>query len=221
MTAAQLPLDLGHRPALAREDFLVAPANAAAVAWIDRWPDWPRRVLVLYGPAGSGKSHLVSVWRARSGARLVTDADLAALAPDALAAGAAAVAIEDADRIADAVSLLHLYNILAAAGAQVLVTTSEPPARWPGALPDLVSRLAAADTVALGPPDDALIAAVIAKLFADRQLAVEPDVLNYLVARIERSFEAARNAVSRLDAAALASRRGVTIALVREVLPTL
>ncbi|MGE0746132.1 MAG: DnaA/Hda family protein [Rhodospirillales bacterium] len=217
----QLPLDLGHRPALAREDFLVAPPNAAAVAWIDRWPDWPRRALVLYGPPGSGKSHLVSVWRARSDARLVTGSELAARGPDALAAGAAAVVVEDADRIADPVPLLHLYNILAAAGVHVLVTTREPPARWPGALPDLVSRLAAADTVALGLPDDALIAAVLAKLFADRQLAVEPEVLSYLVARIERSFEAARTAVARLDAAALAARRGITIALVREVLPSL
>jgi len=221
VTAAQLPLDLGHRPALAREDFLVAAPNAAAVAWIDRWPDWPRRALVLYGPAGSGKSHLVSVWRARSGARLVTGDDVAARSPDALAAGAAAVAVEDADRIADAVALLRLPDILAAAGAHLLVTTCEPPARWAGALPDLVSRLAAADTVALGSPDDALIAAVLAKLFADRQLAVEPEVLGYLAARIERSFEAARTAVARLDAAALAARRAVTVALVREVLPTL
>jgi DnaA regulatory inactivator Hda len=221
VTAAQLPLDLGHRPAQGREDFLVAPSNAEAVAWVDRWPDWPRRALVLYGPPGSGKSHLVSVWRTRSGARLVTPADVATQPPDRLAGDAPAIAVEDADRIGDAVALLHLYNIVASRGAHLMVTTREPPARWPRALPDLVSRLAAADTVAIGPPDDALIAAVLAKLFADRQLAVEPEVVAYLLARIERSFDAARRAVARLDAAALAARRAVTVALVREVLPTL
>ena len=198
----QLALDLGHRPALGREDFLVAPCNENAVAWIDCWPDWPGPALVIHGPAGCGKTHLARVWRQRSGA-------------------AENAVIENADRPADDVALFHLYNRHAEEGGHLLLTARTPPARWPERLPDLISRLAASPTVAIGAPDDTLIAQVVVKLFADRQLEAGAEVVSYLVTHMERSFAAARRLVAAADAAALAAKRPITVPLVRDVLTAL
>jgi chromosomal replication initiation ATPase DnaA len=214
---AQLPLDLGHRPALGRADFLVAPCNEAAVAWLDRWPDWPAPALTLYGPAGSGKTHLGRVWQARAKARLI---DAAALAtdrvPEMLGTAGSAI-LDDADRAAEA-PLLHLYNLLAERRGHLLVIARQAPARWTIALPDLRSRLVAAPAIAVMPPDEALIAALLVKLFADRQLAVGDDVVAYLALHLERSFGAAQEAVATLDAAALAQHRRITVPLARKTL---
>jgi chromosomal replication initiation ATPase DnaA len=206
---AQLVLDLGHRPALGREHFLAAPSNEAAVGWLDRWPDWPAPALVVHGPPGCGKSHLVEAWRARSGASVERD--------PARLGRVSALALDDADRLAER-DLLHLYNIVAEARGHVLLTAPRPPALWEMRLPDLRSRLLAAPSVAIGAPDDALLGAVLAKLFTDRQLQVSPEVIEWLLRRIERSFAGARGAVARLDAAALALKRPVTVLLAREVL---
>ncbi|MGF1610971.1 MAG: DNA replication protein [Kiloniellales bacterium] len=220
--AMQLTLNLGHRPALGREDFLVTPANELAVAWIDRWPDWPGGSLCLYGPSGSGKSHLLQVWRQASGAVELTGAALVDAEPPELLGEARHCAIDDAARAAAVPAaeqcLLHLYNLVRERGGDLLLTAERPPAHWPVALPDLRSRLVTLSAVALQPPDDVLIEALLVKLFADRQLRVGQDVVSYLVARMERSFAAARDLVAAIDAAALAARREVTIALVREVL---
>ncbi|WP_372000100.1 DnaA/Hda family protein [Tistrella mobilis] len=220
---AQLPLDLALRPALGREDFLVAPSNAEAVAWLDRWPDWPGPALAIHGPAGCGKTHLARVWQAMSGAVEVSPERLAAdAAPAELSGGARAVLVEDVGEAiaagADEAALFHLYNHLAAAGGTLLLTGAEPPARWALALPDLASRLRAAPAVRVGPPDDALLSAVLVKLFADRQLRVSGEVVRWLTLHMERSFDAARRLVDQLDAVALAERRGITVALARGVL---
>ena len=208
---AQLVLDLGHRPALGREHFLVAPSNEAAVGWLDRWPDWPAPALLVHGPPGCGKSHLVEAWRARSGASVERD-------PARLGeARVRVLALDDADRMSER-DLLHLYNIVAEARGQVLLTAPRPPALWEVRLPDLRSRLLAAPSVAIGAPDDALLGAVLVKLFADRQLQVGAEVIDWLLRRIERSFAGARDAVARLDAAALVLKRPVTVPLAREVL---
>ena len=208
---AQLVLDLGHRPALGRDSFLVAPSNETAVAWLDRWPNWPAPALVVHGPPGCGKSHLVEVWRARSGASTERD-------PGRLSRSRArALALDDAERL-PAEDLLHLYNVMAEAEGHVLMTASRAPALWDAGLADLRSRVLAAPSVAIGPPDDALLGAVIVKLFADRQLQVTAEVIEFLVRRIERSFAGVRAAVARLDAAALAEKRPVTVPLAREVL---
>jgi chromosomal replication initiation ATPase DnaA len=198
----QLTLDLGHRPSLGREDFLVALCNQDAVAWVDRWPDWPGPALVIHGPAGCGKTHLAQVWRQRSGAMESS-------------------VFEDADRRDDDVALFHLFNRHAEEGRHLLLTARTPPARWPGRLPDLVSRLAASPTVAIGPPDDTLITQVLVKLFADRQLDIGAGVVPYLVTHMERSFAAARRLVAATDIAALAAKRAVTVPLVRGVLAEL
>jgi len=214
---AQLPLDLAHRPALGRDDFLVAPANAEAVAWLDRWPDWPAPALVLTGPAGSGKTHLAQVFAARSGAVVLLPENLATARLPELVGAAPAAIVEEAAHAPEA-ALFHLYNLLAERGGHLLLPAREPPARWGIALADLRSRLLAAPVAALQPPDDILLAAILVKLFADRQLAVGAEVLAYLVPRLERSFDAAARIVAALDRAALAAHRPVTVPLAREVL---
>lgn len=220
----QLPLDLPVREARGREDFLVSPANALAVATLDDRAGWPAGKMILVGPAGSGKSHLVHVWAADTGAAIVAAQDLAAADLPALARGGA-VAVEDADALgtdpAGQEALFHLHNLLAEGRGALLVTARRPPRDWGLTLPDLASRLAAAGLARLDPPDDTLLAAVLLKMFADRQLAVSPQVIAYLSRRMERSFAAARAVVAALDARALADRRPITTALTAEVLDSL
>lgn len=213
----QLILDLGHRQALAEADFLVAPCNQSAVQWLDRWPDWPAPALTLYGSAGCGKTHLARVFAARSEAPIVEADRLATEVVPQLLGRARACVVDDADR-AGAEPLLHLYNLIAERRGGMLLTAREPPARWPSLLPDLRSRLVAAPVVAVEAPDDALLAALMVKLFADRQLAVSEEVVLFLLRHMERSFEAARRLVAELDAAALRDRRGITVPLARAVL---
>lgn len=222
----QLPLDLPHRPALGREDFLVAPGNAVAVAWIDRWPDWPGPALALYGPPGCGKTHLCQVWRAMSGAVEIDAEALAASEPPELLGAARACVLDGIEAVlADddlrQRRLLHVYNMMVERGGHLLFAGRKAPARWPCALPDLRSRLAAIQAIALAAPDDALIEAVLVKLFADRQLRVGPQVIAFLLARMERSVAAARAVVAALDRVSLERRREVAVPLAREVLAEL
>lgn len=209
---AQLALDLRHRAAMAREDFLVSPSNADAVAWIDRWPDWPGPALVLVGAPGCGKTHLGHVWRHQAKA---TAFDPALPATEQ---ATRPVFIDDSDRAENDEALFHLYNAAAEAGGSLLFATRTPPVQWEGRLPDLKSRLAAAPNIQIQPPDSPLIAAVMLKMFADEQMDVGAEVLDYLVNRMERSFDAARSLVGKLNNASLAARRGITIPLAREVL---
>lgn len=219
----QLVFRLDARPSVAREDFLVAPANAAAVAWIDRWPGWPARLLTVHGPAGCGKSHLAAVWRARTGAAALDDptALTPAAVPTLLPPGAALV-IDRADAVAGAPAreqaLFHLINLARETDGWLLLAAGDAPARWPIALADLRSRLVAAPAVAVEPPDEALLAAVMTKQFADRQLTPSARVIPYLLSRMDRSFAAARRLVEALDHAALTEHRPITVPLAREVL---
>lgn len=220
MTAPrQLALDFDHRPSLSGEDFLVAPSNAEAVAWLDRWPRWPGTALAVYGPAGCGKSHLAQVFLGLSGGRAITHAGLRDGQPQALLGDSPACLVEDAEDFLDLEEpLLHLYNTVNEKGRRMMLTARRPPARWPVGLADLRSRLNAATAVAIGAPEDTLIAAVLVKLFADRQLRIDGAVVSYLVTRMERSLDAARRLVAAIDAAAMAERRNITVPLVRQVL---
>jgi chromosomal replication initiation ATPase DnaA len=211
--ARQIPFDLPHRSAFGREDFLVSPSNETAVAWLDRWPDWPNNGLVLHGPPGSGKTHLVHVWRAMSGAAIVDAGDVGTADLDE-----PAIAIEDLDGLADEVALFHLLNRMRERGGHIMLTATAAPAHLTIKLPDLRSRLQALPAVAIGAPDDALLAAVYVKLFSDRQVKVNADVIGYLVTHVERSMEAAGKAVAAIDRAALESHRAITVALIRGVL---
>ncbi|MSP67469.1 MAG: DNA replication protein [Alphaproteobacteria bacterium] len=203
---------------MGREDLLVTPANADAVAWLDRWPDWPGPLLVIVGPAACGKSHLASVWRERTQATPFAAADLDALPSGSGWASEAAVVVEDVDRAPPGLGLFHLFRRLAEAGGWLLLTARTGPADWGVTLPDLRSRLLAATSVAVRAPDDRLLHALLGKLFHDRQLVVGDEVLSYLLPRMERSFGAAAAIVARLDAAALGEGRAVTVGLARRVL---
>ena len=219
----QLALAFEHRPALGAEDFWVAPSNADAVAWIDRWRAWARPALVLYGPPGCGKTHLGHVFLAATGGAGIAGVDIAAADP-ALLAEAPAVLVEDADRISGAPAeraLLHVYNLIGEAQGRLLLTARSAPARWPFELPDLASRLRAVSTVAIAAPDESLIGALLVKLFADRHVKVDPAVVAFLVARMERSFETARQLAAALDTAALAEGRAITVPLAKAALARL
>ena len=211
----QLNFDLPARPALGRDDFFVSPANAVAAAAVDAPERWPDRRLVLTGPAGAGKTHLAHVWAAQSGARILAARALDPAAVPRLATGP--VVVEDvpeiaADRDAQA-TLFHLHNLVLAEGGALMLTGREPPSRWNLSLPDLQSRVQAAYHVDLRAPDDALLAAVLAKLFADRQITPKPDLIPYLLQRMDRSFAAAARIVAALDRMALRDKRALNRAL--------
>jgi chromosomal replication initiation ATPase DnaA len=211
----QLAFDLPVRAALGRDDFFVSPANAGALAMIDAPQGWPQGKLLLIGPRGSGKSHLAEVFAHDRQAMILTGADLFELAepPDA-------VIVEDAESVAGRHEelLFHLHNRMAARDGLLLLTASAPPGQWGLRLPDLLSRMQATAVARLEPPDDALLGAVIVKLFADRQVQVPPTLIPFLVGRIDRSFAAAQAMVAALDARALAQGRPVTRAMAGELL---
>ncbi len=221
-TSAQLPprqlaLALDHAESFAREDFLVGPPNEEALVLIERWPDWPDRVMLLIGPQGSGKSHLAAIWAEIAGARSAAARSIgAASLPAAFATGA--LVLEDlADGRFDERALFHLINAAREERAFVLITARSAPAAWNIAVPDLASRLRILPTVTLAAPDDVLLRAIIVKLFADRQLAVEESLVTYLASRIERSFAGAHRAVEMLDREGLRLQRPVTRALAGEL----
>jgi chromosomal replication initiation ATPase DnaA len=212
----QLAFALAHAESFTRDDFLEGPANAAGLALVDRWPDWPNQTMFLVGPEGSGKSHLAAIWAEQSGARSTSAHALtAAEVPGALATGA--LVIEDLKAAdIDERALFHLLNLAREEDAFVLMTARTSPTEVE--LRDLRSRLRAVPAVELLPPDDHLFRALIVKFCADRQLAVDETVVGYLVTRIERSYAAVRQAVELLDREALSLGRPVTRALAVEVL---
>lgn len=217
----QLVFDMPHRDALGEEDFLVSQSNAAAVALVDSWPEWPVRAGVISGPAGSGKSHLVHVWQSKSGARIVKACDISASEVPNLAASGV-LAIEDLDKgCVDEQALFHLLNLVREQKIFVLLTSATRPGDLPIRLPDFSSRLKALPLAEIAPPDDALLSAVLVKQFADRQLAVEPAVIAYCLVRMERSMDFARRLVSEIDNLALTMQRAVTRALAAKALDNL
>lgn len=214
----QLAFALPHAESLSRDNFLEGPANADALDLVERWPDWPNRVMLLVGPEGSGKSHLAAIWAEQAGARSTTAHALtAANVPAALATGALVVEDLNAGSF-DERALFHLLNLAREDEAYVLITARVAPAGLPIELRDLRSRLRAVPVVQLTAPDDQLFRALIVKFCADRQMVIDESVVSYLASRIERSFAAARHAVEMLDTEALRLGRPVTRALAAELL---
>ena len=217
----QLVLDLGHRPALGAEDFLVGHSNAAAVALIDAWPDWPAPSAVVIGPPRSGKTHLAHVWQVQSGASIVSAADLSDATVEQLESIGALV-VEDLDAgIACERTLFHLLNLSREHRAGLLLTSAVPPGDLAVTLPALRSRLRAAAMVSIAAPDDGLLRAVLVKHFADRQLIVDPNVIAWLLRNMDRTMADAARVVEAIDRLALSSHRKVTRALAADALARL
>jgi chromosomal replication initiation ATPase DnaA len=218
--AQQLGLNLPGRTAHGRDDFFVAPSNRMALALIEGWRGWANGKMVLTGPDGAGKTHLAHVWAEMSGARIVAATSLASADVPSLAS--APLAVEDVPDIADdtaaQTALFHLHNLLLAEGHALLLTGAGTAAQWPMTLPDLMSRIQGTTSIALEPPDDALLSAVLVKLLADRQLTPKPDLIPYLRSRMDRSFSAAMEIIDRLDTASIALKRPVTRHLAAQVL---
>jgi chromosomal replication initiation ATPase DnaA len=214
----QLTLDLPLEPRFGREDFLVSPSNERAWEMFERWPEWPERVALLVGPTGAGKSHLAAIWAARAGARTLSAralplADLQGLAHSG------AILVEDADAARGIEKdMFHLLNLVREGDAWLVITARNWPDAWGIQTKDLLSRLRLAPAIEIGEPDDALVGAVLVKLFADKQLVIDTSVVEYLKVRIERSLDAARRIVDALDREALARGRPVTRPMAGEVL---
>ncbi len=218
----QIPLDLGFRSANGREHFLLGPENKAAVGWIDSWPEWPAPVLFISGPSASGKSHLAAVWRDKAQARIVNPENLLVHSAEDIANQSEHLVLDGVDlwlgmREAEE-QLFHLYNIMKEEGRSMLLTGRMPPSKIDFAIPDLASRFRAAPVTTIDAPGDMLLGSVLIKLFSDRQLTVNNEVVKYILPRMERSFGAARELVERADKMALANKQKISVPLMRKVL---
>jgi len=218
--AEQLILDLPVRTALGREDFFVSAANAIAVERLDEPESWPNAKLILAGPKGAGKTHLAHVWAGAQGGRVIAASGLNGFEPTSVDTP---LVIDDADKTSERTeeTLFHLHNHMGHSGLALLLTARTPPTQLAFRLPDLASRLQASDVVRINAPDDALLAAMLVKLFTDRQLDVRPSLVPWLVERSERSFAAIQNLVAALDKAALSEKRAITRNLAAVVLDKL
>ncbi|KEP70834.1 chromosomal replication initiator protein DnaA [Thioclava dalianensis] len=222
--AKQLIFPLPIRSAQGREDFFIAPANALALSTLDAPQTWPNGRMILIGPEGAGKTHLAAIWAQEQGAEPLAARDLSDDDAPRLAAQRVAV-IENThqiggDRVRET-ALFHLHNLMQAEGGRLLLTARTPPRDWGVTLPDLISRMEASATVRITPPDDALLAAVLVKLFNDRQLMVSPVLIDWLVTRMDRSLATARRLVAALDDRALSEQRAITRPLAAQVLDSL
>lgn len=208
----QLAFDLPAPTAQGAADFLVTPSNQTAMAVIKTWADWPNQKLVLAGAKGTGKTHLAHVWADETKAEIIKATALGTTVIEALADGS--VVVEDVDQIAGdraaETALFHLHNLVLAEGGWLLVTANDAPSRWGLCLPDLKSRMQASTLARLDPPDDMLLSAVLVKLFDDRQISVNANLIEYLLPRMERSLAEAARLVAELDRMALAENRPVT-----------
>lgn len=214
----QIPLDLGHEAGLSRDDLIVTGANRDAAAFVEAWPDWPGPSGIVVGPPGSGKTHLAAIWQAAAGAIQMATAELSTIGQQGLS-GSENILIDDIGETPfDNSGLFHLLNALRSGGGSLLMTARRYPASWPVDLPDLASRLKASATVAISEPDDVLLSGVITKLFADRQLSIDPAVVSYIVSRMERSLVTAIRIVGKIDSMALERKARITRNLASQAL---
>ena len=216
----QLPFNFEHRPTLDREDFLVTSGNVEAVKMLDSYPSWPSHAIIIYGANGCGKTHLAHVFVKKTGGKtpLISAADLTAEQVPNLLAKSGNLVVEDMETLKDEEALLHLYNYAKETGSHLLMTSEVAPADLAIKLPDLSSRLLATPAIRIGNPDDAFIKALLVKLFADRQLLIGEEAIDYAIKNMERSFKGAGDLVAAADKLSLAKQKAITIPLLREIL---
>lgn len=207
---AQLPLSFGANRSYARDDFVPGDNNGVALALVDAWPEWPARTCVIWGPSGSGKTHLARIWQAQSNAAAIAPDELTSERVAGLASGATIV-IDDAYRISDHTAFFHLLNFINQSNGWLLLTGVEAATLWRTRVPDLHSRLTALPAVELQTPDESLLARVLLKLFADRQLKLPEALIDYLVPRLRRSFADAERIAVLIDGLALQQKRNVSV----------
>jgi chromosomal replication initiation ATPase DnaA len=208
--SSQIPFPFERRRSFAREDFVPGATNEGALAFVDGWPQWPSRACALWGPTGCGKTHLAQIWLTESGASEIAAPALTREMVAGLQAGGAFV-LDDADRVVGGAALFHLINFVNQTSGWLLMTGQEAPPRWRTSVPDLHSRLTAVPGAALEAPDEALLARVLLKLFADRQLKLPEALIGYLVPRLERSFAEAERIVVLIDELALQQKRNISV----------
>lgn len=225
MTAEQLVFDLARRPALGREDFLIAPSNQNAMNLIDAWPEWQGRIALIHGPRSSGKTHIAEVWASKADAVLLQgDTDLNNRLAQLQADFPAAILIDNAEKFfeGDAQAqdfLFHLINeVKNHPGSCLLMTSGKAPSEWNIKLKDLESRLKSTQIVAIEVPDEMLLMGVLVKQLSDHQLTVDPDVVSFIISRTERSFESVIHIVNKIDAASLKEKRRITLPFVKKIL---
>ena len=222
----QIPLEFPVRAAMGREDFMIGQSNQDAVIWIDQWPNWPAPALFLSGPAASGKSHLAAVWESKSGAVRIKAQDLLENDAELIGSSAEHIAIDGVDAwLGDPdegkraeTTLFHLYNIFKEERRTMLLTGRATPTEIDFVIPDLASRLRAAPCATIKSPDDTLLQNIIVKMFSDRQIQINEDILKYLMPRMERSFKFISDIVAKSDELALSKKRPVTIPVIRDAL---
>ncbi|WP_169569068.1 HdaA/DnaA family protein [Sneathiella limimaris] len=215
----QIPLEFAFISSKGREDFLVSDANSTAVSWLDKWPNWPAPFLLITGPKGCGKTHLSHIWADKTAAKTLQANDLDRLTIEELAEVAkSCVVLEDVDEATNEPNFFHLYNLIKENGQFLLITSQLIIDEWDIQLPDLRSRMATVQVARIEEPDDMLFGAILLKLFSDRQLQVTPEVIQYLLTRLERTFKAALSTVEELDSLSLSEKRRITIPLVRDLL---
>lgn len=224
----QLPLAFKHEPFLGKEDFMVASCNAEAFAYVENWPDWPFFAICLYGPTGSGKSHLANMFSENVSIKTRFPYKIPNIRASEVNTGTLrffeqhpCLIIEDLNENIDNEAMFHLYNQYRNEGGYILFTSETAPARLNISLPDLRSRLNIVPSIEIKEPGDDLLQALIVKLFTDRQIVIGEEVLNYIVANMQRSYAYARKLVAEIDNISLARKRAVTIPVVKEALSAL
>ncbi len=203
--------------------------NEKALRAVEMWPEWPFFALVVYGPQGSGKSHLAHVFAEHAAS--CTERPFPVLIINAQEINNKNVArihrenpclvVENLTPRANNEALFHLFNLYQNEGGYILFTAEDAPARMRFKLPDLQSRLNMVPTIAIEEPDDEMLTMLVVKMFNDRQIMISPEVLNYIIRNMQRSFSYARRLVEEVDMISLARKRAVTVPLVKEAMQTL